>query len=131
MYDVDLLTRAIEEARYSEEEPRALFVPDNENLPSYLIQPKSAGRRVAEQVLILSGLYPGALPDQIIPGHEMSVEERAASLLGLTDHSVIFDDEVDLAAISRYRDQMAHGEEPDGLDFDDLLYDNEEYYDLV
>lgn len=131
VYDVDLLTRAIEEVRQSESEPLRIVVPDNQHLASYAIMPKSAGRLVAEQVLILSGLDARAVRHRTISGHLISVEERAAELLGLEDHSIIFDDEVSLSAIARYRDQMANGDEPDGLDFDDMNFDNEEYYDLV
>lgn len=131
MYNVDLLSRAIEEVRRAEEEPERFFTPSNEYRPTFRIEPKGAGRRVAEQVLILSGLDPRATADRIIPGHLVSVEERAAALLGLEDHSIIFDDEVSLSAIGRYRDQMADGDEPDGLDFDDMNFDNERYYDLV
>lgn len=131
MYDVDLLTRAIEEVRHAEEGPERFFAPASGSLHTYRVAPKGAGRRVAEQVLTLSGRDARSTHSRTIPAHQISVEERAAKLLGLEDHSIIFDDEVSLSAIERYRDQMAQGDEPEGLDFDDLLYDNEEYYDLV
>lgn len=130
MYNVELLTQAIEAVRAAEEvEP--VFIP-GDHRPYERISPKTIARQVADQVLILSGSAPVAVPTGVNE-RVYSVVEQAAERLGLEDSSVLFDPDVTLAAAERYRDQMAEGDEPDGLDYDDYAYNDDdlEDYDRV
>jgi hypothetical protein len=113
-YNVELLTQAIEALRDTEE--AAPEFVGGEHHPYIQVVSKALSRQLAEQVLILSGLAPQPLHTE---AHKASVEERAGELLGVEDSSVLFDPDVTLSALERYRDQMAQGDEPEGYDYDD------------